>query len=218
MKNIIKIIILSYQVVMALLLYRKNKEYTRISKNDFVVNILLTYQYRKVEGIIVECGVWRGGMLAGMASVCGSDREYHLFDSFEGLPKAKNIDGERALEWQETNRIDNCITEEHYAQMAMKKAGCNNVHIHKGWFEDTLGEISAESKIAILRLDADWYESTMQCFDALYDKVSEDGVVIIDDYYAWDGCSRAVHDFLANRKSTARLRQFMNRVAYLKRA
>jgi hypothetical protein len=61
--------------------------------------------------------------------------------------------------------------------------------------------------IAILRLDGDWYDSTLVVLRSLWQFMAPNGVVIIDDYYAWDGCSRAVHDFLYDIKSTARLKQ-----------
>lgn len=55
-------------------------------------------------------------------------------------------------------------------------------------------------------LDGDWYESTLCILDNLFDRVMPGGVVLIDDYYDWDGCSRAVHDFLSARKATERIR------------
>jgi O-methyltransferase len=61
--------------------------------------------------------------------------------------------------------------------------------------------------IAILRLDGDWYESTTVALENLFKYVADDGIVVIDDYYAWDGCSRAVHDFLSRHHSSARLSQ-----------
>ena len=59
-----------------------------------------------------------------------------------------------------------------------------------------------------MRLDADWYSSTATCLNYLYDKVIPGGLIIIDDYYAWDGCSKAIHDFLSKNKLDDRVRQF----------
>ncbi|HUR81434.1 MAG TPA: TylF/MycF/NovP-related O-methyltransferase, partial [Thermoanaerobaculia bacterium] len=61
--------------------------------------------------------------------------------------------------------------------------------------------------IAILRIDGDWYESTLTALEALWKYLAPNGIVIVDDYYAWDGCSRAVHDFLSRHQSTARITQ-----------
>jgi O-methyltransferase len=76
--------------------------------------------------------------------------------------------------------------------------------------------VRVDGGIALLRLDGDWYESTMACLDALYDRVVPGGLVIIDDYYTWDGCARAVHDFLSRRGVSARIRQWANAICYLR--
>ena len=79
-----------------------------------------------VEGIVVECGVWRGGAIASIAEVLGPDRHYFLFDSFEGLPPADDIDGESAAAWQADTSSpdyhDNCSAEERWAREAMARA------------------------------------------------------------------------------------------------
>ena len=85
-----------------------------------------------------------------------------------------------------------------------------------GWFEKTLPGVRIDNGIALLRLDADWYESTIACLENLYDQVVPGGIVIVDDYYTWDGCARAVHDFLAHRKVTARVRQWASAICYLR--
>jgi len=61
--------------------------------------------------------------------------------------------------------------------------------------------------IAVLRLDVDWYESTMICLKKFWDHVLPGGLVLLDDYYAWEGCSRAVHAFLAKREAKEQLHQ-----------
>ena len=63
-----------------------------------------------------------------------------------------------------------------------------------GWFSDTLPKAPIR-EISILRLDGDYYDSTMDALDHLYHRVSRGGFVIIDDYGAVDGCKRAVQEF-----------------------
>jgi hypothetical protein len=75
-------------------LHNKYRDSTMASASDFWHNLLIVDQRRHVKGCIVECGVWQGGMIAGIAEVLGADREYFLFDSFEGLPPAGTMDGE----------------------------------------------------------------------------------------------------------------------------
>jgi hypothetical protein len=70
----------------------------------------------------------------------------------------------------------------------------------KGWFQDTLPVTRAKiGPIAVLRLDGDWYESTKVCFENLFDQVSNNGFVILDDYFSCFGCKKATDEFLAAR-------------------
>jgi O-methyltransferase len=192
-------------------LYRAYREYTMAGAGIFWRNLLIVDERRHVKGCVVECGVWRGGMSAGMAHVLGPDREYFLFDSFEGLPAATPRDGEQAKQWQEDTSsptyYDNCRAPIEFAERAMKLSGAPNYRLVKGWFEDTLPAFVPPCPIAVLRLDGDWYESTMIALESLFKHLARDGIVIVDDYYAWDGCSRAVHDFLSRHQMTTRITQ-----------
>jgi O-methyltransferase len=158
----------------------------------------------------VQCGVWRGGMAAGLVSVLGTKREYLLYDSFEGLPKAKEIDGRAALEWQSNTQSpdfhDNCSALPEFADRAMTLAGAGNYHLIKGWFDQTLVQNRPRNPIAFLHLDADWYDSITVCLEQLFDRVAAGGLIVLDDYYTWDGCSRALHDFLSRRSALERVR------------
>jgi len=176
----------------------------------YIINLELSKKYSTIPGAIVECGTWKGGMIAGIANLLGNDRNYFLFDSFEGLPEAKEIDGESAIEWQSNNNskyyYNNCTASEQDAYTAMKIAGITDPSIFKGWFNDSLPKANFEKGIAILRLDADWYDSTLEILNNLFNKVNKGGVIIIDDYFAWDGCSKAVHDYLSINKCNERIR------------
>ena len=158
-------------------------------------------------------------MIAGIASVLGNEREYYLYDSFEGLPDAKNIDGSQAINWQNDKEsplyFDNCRADIAEVQKAMNLSGVKNFNIVKGWFDATLPSFPEQTKIAVLRLDGDWYESTMTCLENLYPMVVCGGIVIIDDYHTWDGCSRAVHDYLSRENLNDRICQWQNDVAYI---
>lgn len=191
-------------------IHRRFRPFTMIHEGEYAINLALAERIRDVPGCVVECGVWRGGMSAGMATVLGSTRHYYLCDSFEGLPPAKAIDGDSAIRWQADTAgpryYDNCAAEETFAIEAMAIAGVGSYSIVKGWFDDTLPRLSLDQPIALLRLDGDWYDSTMTCLTALYPKVATGGLVVIDDYYTWDGCARAVHDYLSATSSTERIR------------
>lgn len=190
------------------LIYDQFAAFTMIPESLYTENLRLALRVRGVEGCVVECGVWKGGMMAGLARLLGPQRSYYLCDSFEGLPEAASIDGAAAKAWQadeqSPNHHDNCRAPEQFAQEAMRRSGSPSYHLVRGWFSETLPRLEIEP-IALLRLDADWYGSTMDCLCQLYDRVVPGGLILIDDYYTWDGCSRALHAFLAQRLARERI-------------
>jgi O-methyltransferase len=175
---------------------------------------------RAVTGSIVECGVWRGGcsiamLLAQREQFGAVKRKAYLLDSFEGLPPATDRDGPLALAWQADSEgpmfFDNCRASLPEVQTTLRnlQIPAGSYELIQGWFDQTvpaLAERLHSERIALLRLDADWYASTMVCLDHLVPIVSDGGVVLLDDYYAWDGCARAVHDFLSHHDLAYRVR------------
>lgn len=194
------------------------RSYTMVGGRRYLANLHLVHAHRHIRGAVVECGVWRGGMIAGIAHCLGPDRSYLLFDSFEGLPDAKPIDGASASAYQEDESApeyhDNCSADSSHAREAMALAGVRDPRLIEGWFDKTLPAFDWNEPIAILRLDGDWYDSTMCCLEQLYSHVAPGGLIILDDYYYWEGCAKALHDFLSRTGSAARIREF-NKVAYL---
>lgn len=195
-------------------IYRQFKEFTMIPSGTYVDNLILAERVSRLPGCVVECGVWRGGMIAGMATLLGPNRSYFLFDSFEGLPPAKAIDGESALSWQTAKNspgyYDNCTAPEDFARRAMTLARAISFQLIKGWFNETVPTFRPPETIALLRLDGDWYDSTMVCLESLFDRVTAGGLIVLDDYHTWDGCSRALHDFLSRKSAVERIQSFNN--------
>ncbi len=202
-------------------LYEKYQNYTMVSKKAFINNLKLVAEKLppSPSGDIVECGVWRGGMIAAISEVIGSHRSYYLYDSFEGLPDAQDIDGLAAKQWQKNTNSkyyhDNCRAEQAYAEKAMQLAHAPHCFFKKGWFEQTIPQAQFSDGISLLRLDADWYDSTMICLKYLYPQIVNKGLIIIDDYYTWEGCAKAVHDYLSTQASTSRVHQFHDTIAYI---
>lgn len=199
-------------------IYFKYADYTMISPETYIGNLALCSKFLKLEGDIVECGVWRGGMIAGIAEMAGKTKKSFLFDSFEGLPKVKEIDGSAAAKWQQNvsgaNYHDNCRAEISYATEAMDLSK-TNYQLVKGWFDETTPKIVFPNRICILRLDGDWYDSTLTCLKHLYPKVNKNGLIILDDYFAWDGCSRAVHDYLSSISSISKIYTTQEGIGYI---
>ena len=140
-------------------------------------------------GDLVECGCFRGGS-AAMMGLCCPKRRLWLFDSFEGLPPASEVDGRRAQQWTGA-----CRSSEDEIRGFLEDEGLSRFKMVKGWFKDTLPPAKPE-QIAVLHIDVDWYESTKSCLEGLYDRVVPGGVVQIDDYQSWPGARKAVDEFL----------------------
>ena len=174
-----------------------------------------------IPGDFVECGVWRGGASFLMAELLrqigASDRRVWLFDSFEGLPPPAEIDGARALAYpaDRTNPWyhDNCRASLEEVQGNVAALGLGEwTRLVKGWFQATLPTHRDQiGPIALLRIDGDWHASVRCCLDNLYDQVVDGGLVILDDYYAWDGCAIAVHEFLGSRRLGHRIEGVVGR-------
>jgi O-methyltransferase len=119
-----------------------------------------------------------------------------LFDSFQGLPPASAKDGDKAQDRQGT-----CLGSEQNVRRLMGALGIaeSRLHVVKGWFEDTFPTVQIE-RIALLHIDADWYESVRLSLERFYDAVAPGGFVVLDDYGHWLGCRHAVDEFFAQRR------------------
>ena len=191
-------------------LYAKYRRFSMMSRKAFVDSLRLSAQgVQAGPGDIVECGVWRGGMSAAIAEYVHSAEHLSiLFDSFQGLPDADpGHDGE-AIAWQadigSEGYYDNCSAAMDEARAAMALSG-HPYRIEPGWFDDTLPPYTARARpIAVLRLDGDWYASITTCLQTLFPLVIPDGVVIIDDYGQWDGCTHTRSTTSSRMKIEAR--------------
>ena len=154
-----------------------------------------------VPGDFIETGVWRGGaciLMRGLLAACNvKDRQVLVADSFDGLPVAN----------AEAYPADAGDTHHEYRELAIPLEAVqahfeayglldDQVVFLKGWFKDTLPTVRNRS-FAVIRLDGDMYESTMDSLNNLYDRLSPGGYCIIDDYGAIPACKQAVDDFRA---------------------
>jgi O-methyltransferase len=162
-----------------------------------------------VEGAVVESGVWRGGSMMTVArTLMAEDRDdvdLYLLDTFEGMPAPSARDvhwsGESAQEllardpdvdasklWARAGLDD--------VQRAMALTGYppSRVHYVKGRVQDTMPE-HAPDRVALLRLDTDWYESTWHELTHLYPRLSPGGILVVDDYGFWRGQREATDEY-----------------------
>ncbi len=169
----------------------------------------------KIPGDFIECGVWKGGSCMLMARALelfgDTDRTIYLYDTYEGMPKPGKEDviswnGRSVMEkWEEdkSGEKDNFgswavgleeVKENIYKTLYPRE---NFVFI-PGDVEKTLGK-DTPGNIALLRLDTDWYASTVKELQVLYPLIVKRGVLIIDDYGHFDGARKAVDEYFKDQ-------------------
>ncbi len=179
----------------------------------------------QIDGDIVECGVWRGGSMAAaaktiIASGTQSQPTLWMYDTFDGMsaPTEQDVDitGQTAESLMgQQDRMDAksvwCRSPLDQVKQTMTDTEypIDNVRFVPGKVEETL-PIQAPDKIALLRLDTDWYESTRCELEHLFPKLVPGGVLIIDDYGHWEGCRRAVDEYFRNNQ----IAMLLNRIDY----
>lgn len=159
-----------------------------------------------VPGDLIETGVWRGGVTILMRGILDAwedpDRRVWVADSFQGLP-TPNVEDYPEDEGHDLSGVTALKVSADQVRANFDRYGLldDRVCFLEGWFADTLAPAPIDA-IAVLRLDGDLYESTVDALVALYHKVSPGGFVIVDDYGAWEPCRKAVQNFRAEHRIT----------------
>ena len=168
-----------------------------------VQQCMIDVLHKDIPGDFLEAGVWRGGMvifMRGVLKVYGvNDRIVWAADSFRGLPEP-NPDKypHDAGEWMHQANVLAVSSEDVKANFRRFDMLDDQVQFIEGFFSETLATAPVE-RLAVLRLDGDMYESTMDTLVALYPKLSSGGYLIVDDYER-DNCKQAVFDYRAKHK------------------
>lgn len=168
----------------------------RLENIEFCINEILK---ENILGDLIETGVWRGGATIFMKAVLKVNddniRKVWVADSFEGLPKPNEKEypeDKGDVHYTKKELVISLDTvQENFRKYDMLD---ENVVFLKGWFKDTL-PVAPIEKLALIRLDGDMYESTMDGLTHLYPKLSTGGYIIIDDWNAVKGCKQAVLDY-----------------------
>ena len=202
-------------------IYRKVKDYTLVPI-ERCYSLYQTVNYiikNNIEGGLVECGVWKGGSSMLMAYTLleagVSNRKIYLYDTFEGMTKPGEMDGQEEKDQWESGRVTDTLNNMCYSPIEEVKVNMNktgypaeNIILVKGKVEETLpGTIP--SLISLLRLDTDWYESTKHELIHLYPLLEKHGVLIVDDYGAWQGARKATDEYFSSIPNT-----FLGRIDY----
>jgi len=152
--------------------------------------LFLIYSFAKnqkyVKGDYAEVGVFKGAT-AKMICEVKENKHLYLFDTFEGLPETNKID----------TRFKTNMFNSNYQRVKQKLAKYKDVHIYKGLFPQTAKPIK-NKKFAFVHLDVDIYQSTKNCLEFFYDRMSSSGILLSHDYHT-KGVRKAFNDFFKNK-------------------
>jgi len=164
-----------------------------------------------IPGDLIETGAWRGGATIFMRALLKdagiNNRTVWVADSFEGLPQPDE-EKYNADKGDIHHRFKELAVSLETVQENFKKYGLLDEHVKflKGWFKDTL-PVAPIEKLAMIRLDGDMYESTMDGLVHLYPKLSKGGYLIIDDWGVLNSCKQAVVDYRTAHNITEEIKE-----------
>lgn len=181
---------------------------TPIERIDCLHYLLDYVRTNKIQGDLVECGVWRGGNVFGMIKYLESygiiDRNIWLYDTFSGMTLPDDEDKD-ILENKASDIFEEvlCMNSLEEVQALIN----NSTFYPKEKIKYVVGDIcktllnkdNVPDKISLLRLDTDWYASTKTELEVLWDKLEVGAPCIIDDFGHWQGCKKAVYEFFGQR-------------------
>ena len=166
-----------------------------------------------VGGLVVEAGAARGGSAIVLAAAKSPDRPMKVYDVFGMIPPPSDRDGadvHRRYETISAGGAKGPGGETYYGyrddlyhevEASFARHGVpvqeHDVELVRGLFEDT---IRLDEPVALAHLDGDWYESTMTCLTRIVPLLVSGGRIVLDDYYTWSGCRRAVDEYFAGRE------------------
>ena len=187
------------------------KPYTMTSgeRRNALYDSLEYIRVHNIQGDFVECGVWRGGNILGIAQYLYShnmlDRKIWLYDTFEGMTSPEDVDidmdGNKASDiLGRPNVMANASLNEVKTNLMSTPFPQENIAYVVGDIVQTLDNINnVPNNIALLRLDTDWYQSTKKELDVLYPRLVDKGILIVDDYGHWKGSKKAVDEYFLNK-------------------
>jgi hypothetical protein len=172
---------------------------------------------RGIQGILIEAGCALGGSAIVIAAAKSKQRSFFVYDVFGMIPppsdrddldvheryatirsgRSEGIDGGTYYGYEE-NLLDKVRENFHRHGFGLEE---NAVHLVKGLFQDTL---NVEGPVALAHLDGDWYESIMTCLQRIEPHLVSGGVLVVDDYYSWSGCRKAVDEYFRDKQDRYR--------------
>lgn len=194
---------------LALIERYENFTMTSVERRWALISSIKYLNAASVEGDIVECGVWRGGNMLIAKDLCRESpiaRKFYLFDTFSGMSEPTEDDVSHAnMPASDKFQLRRRQAHTDWAYASLREVTENfrraqllddSIVFVRGKVEDTLtDERNRPRRIALLRLDTDWYESTKAELEILYPLLVPGGVLIVDDYGHWAGAHKAVDEY-----------------------
>ena len=188
-----------------------------------LINATKYVALNNIPGDFVECGVYKGGSALVIARTLNRyqvlDRKIYLYDTYEGMTEPKEIDKRISSKTPAINYLNDPAKKDKvlaYASFESVTKILDSLDYPKSNFILIKGDVSETllkvlpTNIALLRLDTDWYESSLAELEILYPLVVRKGIIIIDDYGHWSGAKQAVDDYLELNK----INPLMNYIDY----
>jgi len=151
-----------------------------------------------LDGSVVECGVYKGGSALAMAKIINKTKDFHIFDSFCGMP--------------ETTKFDNAHKKGDFSDVSLEEVEellkDFDVNIHTGFIPVTFDGVKID-KICFLHIDLDIYQAYKDTLEFFYTKLVKDGIIVFDDYGSCLGAKKAVDEFFSDKpESPIKLSKF----------
>lgn len=181
---------------------------TTVKRRAAMVAAVRQIDAEGIAGDVVECGVWRGGNII-IARTLSPARICWLYDTFTGMTQPESIDrtagGHPAVKrWKkhQRNGVGWCEASVGEVERCLEETGTHDrdrLRFVVGRVEETLlDRANLPERIALIRLDTDWYASTKVELEVLYPRLAPGGVLIVDDYGHWQGARKAVDEYFAD--------------------
>lgn len=177
-------------------IYNEVKDFTSITEDRCYIIYKFSQYASKLNGDFAECGVYRGGSALLISKVITENqnrKNLYIFDTFEGMPSSANEDP--------SNYMEGALSETSLEEVKKLLEPFSFVKIHPGIIPKTFEGLE-DKKFSFVHIDVDIYQSTKDCLEFFYDRISKGGIIIFDDY-GWQGLEkserRAVDEFFSDR-------------------
>jgi len=192
----------------------KNKNLTYLEKWALadLAQVTLANERKGINGVIIEAGCALGGSAIVIASAKARERPFYVYDAFGMIPPPSEKDGQDAHERYKvisSGKASGIDSGRYYGyennlyEQVRKtfeefglETNTHNIKLIKGLYEDTL---RVDFPVSLAHIDSDWYKSVMTCLNRIEPYLVPGGTLVIDDYFCWSGCKRAVDEYFSGK-------------------